>query len=227
MGLDFSGPALEAAAKLAADAGLADPELARWVQSDVYDAVAALDGEQFDLVFCSVGTLCWLPDVARWAAVVGQCVKPGGHFYIRDVHPMAGALASDEDTPGFMERPRDRHGARDLLLANPYFETRDPLTYVDEWSYAGDGRIEDPAAQTTHEWNHPLGSIITALIQQGGLQLQFCHEHKDIDFQFMDHMTQKEEHHGRFGGWQLPSHLRDRCPLMYSLLARKRSQPVE
>lgn len=219
VGLDFSLPALEAAAQLAKDAGI-DESAVKWVHSDVYDAVAALDGEQFDLVYCSVGSLCWLHDVARWAGVVGKCLKPGGHFYIRDGHPMAMTLATDEETPGYLDRPRDAHGARELLMAFPYFETQEPMTFVSEESYAGDGHIDDPAARTTHEWNHPIGSIVTSLIQSG-LALKFLHEHRDIDFQFQDHMTQKSCFHGRFGGWQLPPHLRDRCPLMYSLLAQK------
>jgi SAM-dependent methyltransferase len=224
VGLDFSAPALAAAQQLARDAGVPDED-ARWVESDVYDAAAALGGEQFDVVYVSVGSLCWLPDIDLWAAVVGACLKPGGHFYIRDMHPMASTLASDEACPGYMERPRDAHGARELLMVYPYFQTRHPTTFESETSYADNARLGDPGAHVTHEWNHPLGAVITALIVRGGLQLEFCHEHRDIDWQFQDHMQQREEHHGRFGGWELPPHLADRVPLMYSLRARKPLPP--
>jgi SAM-dependent methyltransferase len=224
VGLDFSSTALDLAAQLAADAGVA-PEAARWVHADVYDAVAALGGEQFDLVYVSVGSLCWLPDVRRWAEVVGQLVKSGGRFYIRDTHPMCMTLASDDctHTPGFLARPRDKHGARDLLVSLPYFERVQPTSYFDTHSYDGDGVLPEEAG-ATHEWSHPLGAIITALVHDGGLQVEFVHEHKTIDWQFMDHMVRDSascyEALG-FGGWRLPPHLEDRCPLMFSLRALK------
>src|SRR3954469_25796996 len=65
-GLDFSAPALAEARRLC-DASGAEVD---FVESDVYDAVDALGGESFDLVFTGVGALCWLPDIRRWARVV-------------------------------------------------------------------------------------------------------------------------------------------------------------
>ena len=86
-GVDFSSNALAEAAKLATAAGLSDDEH-RWVECDVYNAAEALGGEQFDVVFVSVGTLCWLNSIERFAKVVGDCLAPGGMFYIKDSHPM-------------------------------------------------------------------------------------------------------------------------------------------
>lgn len=219
VGLDFSKEATLAAAQLAADAKLSNR--ARWVVSDVYDAPAALKGETFDLVYVSIGSLCWLPDIKKWASIVGACLKPGGHLYVRDTHPMAGALASDDETPGFMQRPKDQLGARDMLLAFPYYERKTPLTFADEWSYDGDGKLPSGSCKS-HEWNHPLGSIITAIIQQGSLSLKYCLEHQVIDWRFQDHMVRDEEFEGRgYGGWRLPAHIRDRCPLTFSILAQR------
>jgi SAM-dependent methyltransferase len=134
VGLDFSGKALEQAAALAAEAGIAG-DMARWVQSDVYDAPEALEGETFGLVFVNVGSLCWLHDIKRWARAVGRCIAPGGTFYIRDCHPMAMTLA-DDATDGYMERPRDAKGARELIMAYPYYEQREPNSFSDEGTYA-------------------------------------------------------------------------------------------
>lgn len=80
-GLDQSGASLEAARGLFASVETPG----RFVESNVYDAVAALDSEEFDLVYTGVGSLNWLPDIARWGAVVGELVRPGGAFYIREV----------------------------------------------------------------------------------------------------------------------------------------------
>jgi SAM-dependent methyltransferase len=215
VGLDFSGKALEAARKLAASCGVS--QQTRWVEADVYRASEALSGETFDLVYCSVGTLCWLPDISSWAREVGKCVSPGGTFYIRDSHPMLQTLA-DDATPGYLDRPKDSMGARDLLLAYPYFEVETPMVFESETSYGADASMEN---RRTFEWNHSLGQIITALIQHGGMTVEFMHEHRTLDYQAFDFMERIEEAALGFGGWKLPKHLEDRCPLMFSLRARK------
>jgi SAM-dependent methyltransferase len=150
-GLDFSPAALEQARRVAAAAG-AEVE---FVQADLYDAVQALGRERFDLVdpyYTGIGSLCWLPDVERWAAVVAGLLTPGGRLFMREGHPMLWTL---EDS-----RP-------DGLLAveYPYFEREQPMVFTDEGTY-----VETDAAfshNTTHEWNHGLGEIITSLLGSG------------------------------------------------------------
>src|SRR5947209_4185010 len=87
-GLDFSAASLAQARRLAAAAST-DIE---YVQADLYDAVAALGAERFDLVYTGVGALCWLPDIDRWAAVIAQLLVPGGRLFMREGHPMLWAL---------------------------------------------------------------------------------------------------------------------------------------
>jgi len=88
-GLDFSPAAIEQARVLVARSG----DDVTFVESDVYDAVSALGGEQFDLVFTGIGALCWLPSISRWAAAVAALLKPGGRLFIREGHPMLWSLA--------------------------------------------------------------------------------------------------------------------------------------
>ena len=66
VGLDFSDEAIAVARDVSTRCGL-DVE---WVQANVYDAVTALGGRTFDVVYTGVGALGWLPDLARWAEVV-------------------------------------------------------------------------------------------------------------------------------------------------------------
>src|SRR6266516_4697319 len=67
-GLDFSPAAIEAARDLARRAGLADR--ARFVCGDVYEASDLLGVAAYDVVYVSLGALCWLPNVERWARQV-------------------------------------------------------------------------------------------------------------------------------------------------------------
>ena len=115
-GLDFSSAAIDAARGLAVRAGLADR--ARFACASVYDAVEALDHQRFDVVYVSLGALCWLPSVDRWAAQVGRLVAPGGTFYLHDGHPVAATLADHEP-----------------MIAYSYFEEAQPYVDDEGWTY--------------------------------------------------------------------------------------------
>jgi 2-polyprenyl-3-methyl-5-hydroxy-6-metoxy-1,4-benzoquinol methylase len=83
-GLDLSRKSLEEARQIAADAEQ-DIEY-------VYDAVDALRGRQFDVVYTGKGALCYLPDLQQWAEVVRDLLRPGGTLYTVEFHPMLNAL---------------------------------------------------------------------------------------------------------------------------------------
>ena len=196
-GLDFSGEAVAAAMALAAELGLTD--IARFVESDVYDAGTALEGETFDVVFTSYGVLAWLPDIRRWAEVVADLVAPGGCFYIAEIHP-ASQVFSDEP------------GVEDLRVGYPYRTTPDaPLRFEESGTYADfDADIKLPE----HVWLHGLDDIVTGLID-AGLVLEFLHEHDRTVFQQFPFL----ERHGD-GWWRLPAD-QPSVPLLFSLRASK------
>ena len=116
-GLDFSPTAVDAARSLAARAGLADR--ADFVCAPVADAVDALGGRTFDIVYVSLGALCWLPRIDQWAAQVGALLRPGGRLFLHEVHPMSTALADD-----------------DLTVVYPYFEESAPYADSQAGTYA-------------------------------------------------------------------------------------------
>lgn len=90
-GLDVSAASVALARRLAVDCGLP----ADFVTADVYDAVAALGGRTFDVVYTGVGALCWLPDLDRWAAAVAALLRPGAVLYLVEVHPLVDAVWDD------------------------------------------------------------------------------------------------------------------------------------
>lgn len=154
-GLDFSPAAIAEARQLAAEIGIA----AEFVCADVYDARQVLEGE-FDIAFTTWGTICWLPDIGRWAETIAALLSPGGAFYFADAHP---AILVLEEREGQLvaEWPAD----------TPIDE---PLVF-DEWqTYTGDPT--PLTAARTYQWIHSLPGILGALTA-AGLVIEFVHEH--------------------------------------------------
>src|SRR5215472_5660274 len=162
-GLDFSAPAVEQARRLAQRIG-AD---AKFVQADVYSAAEVLGRGAFDLVFTGIGALCWLPDIRRWAQVVADLLRPGGRLFLREGHPMLFALA---------EVGADGR----LVVRYPYFEREEPLVLDDGGTYVQTGVVFQHTI--THEWNHGLGEIITALLD-AGLLITALTEHDSVPWE--------------------------------------------
>jgi SAM-dependent methyltransferase len=159
-GLDFSGPALAQARRLAERTG----DDATFVQADVYDAADVLGAGSFDLVFTGIGALCWLPSIRRWAGVVAALLRPGGRLFLREGHPMLGTLADARDD-GL------------LVVDSPYFERDEPSVWDEGGTYVQTDAVF--THNTTHEWNHGLGEIITALLETG-MQLTGLTEHDSV-----------------------------------------------
>ncbi len=162
-GVDFSAASLEQARLLAERAGTP----VQFVESDVYAAAEVLEPASFDLVYTGIGALCWLPDIQRWAATVAALLKPGGRLFIREGHPVLWALE--------YERGDDL-----LVLSEPYFETAEPQVYVEGGTYvATDAEFTH---NTTHEWNHGLGEIVTALLECG-MTITGLVEHRSVPWE--------------------------------------------
>ncbi len=195
VGLDFSPRAIARARELAKRTGLD----ARFVEADVHDAPTALGGESFDVVYVSLGAICWLPSIAKWAAVVRALLAPGGFVYIRDVHPVL--WATESPVP------------RELRLVGSYFESATPFSEDAPDTYAGEGRV---AHGRSYEWNHGLGEIVQALLDEG-LVLERLLEHRFAPWPAFEWLERDED-----GAYRLPGDMRDRLPLSFSLRARRR-----
>jgi ubiquinone/menaquinone biosynthesis C-methylase UbiE len=199
-GADFSPAAIRLARELATDLGFPD---ARFVESNLYDLPAVLDGT-FDVVYTSRGVLGWLPDIRAWAEVVAGFVKPGGVFYVSEIHPAANVFESEGVAPG------------ELRLAYPYWEHAEPLVFDVQGSYAD--RHADIGQHQEHGWDHGLGEIVTALID-AGLRLDWLRESPELDWA-LDFLVETGPGSGRY---RLPPDARGELPLMFSLLASKPS----
>ncbi len=197
-GVDFSGPAVRQARALAEQTG-AD---ATFAESDVYEAADAAGRGAFDFVFTGVGALCWLPSVSRWAQVVADLLRPGGRLFIREGHPMLWTIQDGRDD--------------DLLVVEyPYFERDEPTIFDAGGTYvATDMEFEQTI---THEWNHGLGEIVTALLE-AGMTITGLTEHDSVPWDAQP--GQMEQVGG--GEWRLKDRPW-RLPHSYTLQAVKRT----
>lgn len=193
-GLDFSPAAIAAARDLAERAGLAGR--AAFVVADVQDAAAVLGRGGFDVVYVSLGALCWLPSVDRWAEQAAALLAPGGRLFLHDVHPVSWALSED--------------GER---FEWTYFEEAEP--YVDDSEETYTDASRPLANRRSYEWNHGLGEIVTAILGQG-LQLLWLREHDWAPWQRFPWLEEDGAGH-----WAVPAG-RPRIPLSFSLLAARR-----
>lgn len=196
-GLDFSSAAIEGARDLAARANSA----AVFVEASVDDAVSALGEERFDLVYTGIGALCWLPDITAWARTVSSLLAPGGRLFIREGHPVLWAI-DEEQTGG-------------LVLGYPYFEQSEPLVWDDSSTYVETD--QSIAASVTHEWNHGIGEILSAVLDAGMTITGFV-EHTSIPWEALPGRMHLDAH----GEWMLSAHA-ERLPLSYTLQAVKAS----
>lgn len=192
-GVDFAEEAVKAARALAAETGTR----VTFVQSDLYDLPATLDGP-FDIVFTSHGVLGWLPDLDAWARVIAHFLTPGGCFHIIEAHPFA--LIFD-----------DRRPEGELRLLYPYFHGPEPLREEREGSYAAP---DAPVHSVEHVWLHTLADVVGALVR-ARLRIESFAEYPYLAWPMFPWMERRED-----GWWQLPG-AAGRIPLMFSLTATK------
>jgi 2-polyprenyl-3-methyl-5-hydroxy-6-metoxy-1,4-benzoquinol methylase len=194
-GVDLADEAIGLAQSLAAQLKLE----ARFLCSDLYDLPQLLD-EQFDIVFTSYGVLAWLPDLTRWGQIVAHFLKPGGTFYVAELHPLSITLDDESAEPN-------------LRIRYPYFHTREPMKFEDGCSYADpDGLHAQPF--TNYQWNYSLGEVLTALIQ-AGLRVEFLHEFPFCGYPHLPWMQKSAD-----GWWRLPKGMPE-IPFLFSLKATK------
>jgi len=190
-GVDFSPQSIEAARSLAKRTNLE----ADFVCSDIYHLPQKLE-KKFDIVFTSIGVLCWLNDLDRWAKIIAHFLKPGGFFYIMEGHPLLYTFDDDGKWTFILSYFHQEH---------PYFWGEDTTDYMDT-SY----HPESP----TYEWQWSISDIINALLR-AGLRLEFFNEFGAVDNPVYPGMVKRED--GLYTFPNMPVEL----PILFSLKAVK------
>ena len=187
-GVDLSDEAISEANKLNDELGLN----AEFICCNVYDLRENLD-KKFDIAFTSYGTIGWLPDLDKWAAIVSHFLKEGGTFYIADFHPVLW-MFDDEFT-----HIKYSYDNQEVIV------TENQGTYTD--------RNADIKAKE-YGWNHSISEILNALINQG---LQICHFN---EFMYSPYPCFNNTVEFEKGKWHIKG-LEGKIPMVYSIMAKK------
>lgn len=192
-GVDFSPEAICLARKLSEELNIP----ARFIESELSDLPKVLD-DRFDIVFTSYGVLCWLPDLVPWAELIARYLKPGGLFYITEIHPQNSVFETEKDT-------------KELSVRYSYFHKDEPMKWEVNWAYADmDQRVGMPS----YEWTHNLSDILNSLIRAGLVIEEF----NEFPYCVYDHYPFLEK---GSDGWYRFKDGRETIPLLFSLKARK------
>ena len=178
VGVDFSAKAVAQATDLAGRIGLS--QRARFVQADVLQWERHAQGD-FDIVFTSYGVLSWLSDLKPWARGIAASLKPGGQFYLAEVHPLVDCMEDGDGLGGKLMHP-----TFDLGRAHG----------------ADQGGQDYATSHVSKEgswfWVHPTSEVITCLLE-AGLELRAFAEHPYCCYAPFKGMLKRED-----GYWELP-----------------------
>jgi SAM-dependent methyltransferase len=157
VGVDFSPASLEKARALARRCEVD----VRFVEAEATALPAELHNH-FDLVYATIGVICWIDDLTAWMRSAAATLRSGGRLLLVEIHPLYQMLAA----------------ADPLELDFPYaFDG--PRAFDEAGSYA------DPEAQVASTENinygHSLGETVNAALT-AGLRIERVDEHLVADF---------------------------------------------
>ncbi|NHJ31881.1 MAG: class I SAM-dependent methyltransferase [Asgard group archaeon] len=194
-GIDISSEGIRLAKLLAKQANLDG----KFVETNLYDLPEVLSGK-FDIVYTSTGVLCWLNDLKEWGKIIASYLKPGGFFYIAEIHPFS--IVFDNETKDI----------KNLQVYYNYFHNPEPMEFTADGSYASDNAKIKPKKE--YEWAHSMSDIVNSLIE-AGLKIEFLNEYNFSVWNQFPFMERSED-----GYYRLKNQKAD-IPLLFTLKATK------
>ncbi len=188
-GIDFSEQAIEKAKEFSKQLNLD----VTFICCDIYDTPNYLN-EKFDIVFTSYGTIGWLPDLDKWAAIISHFLKPGGKFVFVEFHPVVWMFDND-----FKK-----------IFYN-YFKS-DPIIEEEIGTYADK---KASLIQKTISWNHSISEVVNSLINNG-LSINSLNEYDYSPYNCLNDMEEFETGKFRIKVFE------NKVPLVYSIKASKK-----
>ncbi len=197
---DFSPTALSRVRELAAAVGV-DVET---VEADSRALPATLHG-RFDIVYVTVGAICWIDDLDLWMRQVALALRPGGRLVMVEIHPVYQMI--DSRVP-------------ELVLDFP-------LGGGTALTYTGTGTYADPSARmesTTTAYAHSIGEVVSGAVR-AGLRIDLVEEHTAIEINPRGDDVLQQGSDGMFrlliGRGSNPGDAPQPLPVMFTLLATR------
>ncbi|CAA9584936.1 MAG: hypothetical protein AVDCRST_MAG86-3361 [uncultured Truepera sp.] len=125
-----------------------------FVRTDVYDIPHDYNAG-FDIVYVTIGALGWLRDLPEYMGVVARLLRPGGHLFLYEMHPILDMFDA----------------ATGLEVKHSYFRTE---PYVED--AAPDYLDTDTVVEGTSYWFHHKMSDIIGGALGAGLELRLFEE---------------------------------------------------
>jgi SAM-dependent methyltransferase len=201
-GVDFSPIAIARMSDLAARCGVE-------VTPVVADSRALPDqlNSSFDLVYATIGVLCWIDDLAAWMDSVSRVLRPNGTLVLVELHPLLTMI--DTVDPLVVDFPYGFDGGH---------------VFVGTGSYANP---DAAVAWSTTQYAHSIAEVFMAAMG-AGLRTTYLEEHTSMSFDPRGMADKGLEQDGRFrlrlGEGALVGETREQAhamPVLFTLLATK------
>jgi SAM-dependent methyltransferase len=108
--------------------------------------------EKFDLVFCSIGTLCWFKNLSNFFKTVNFVLKPNGIILINETHPILNIFSMEGEDEYDKNQPEK--------ITYSYFKN-DPWIENDGIDYVGNTKYK---SKTFTSFSHTFSEIINTMV---------------------------------------------------------------
>lgn len=188
-GVDLSDKAIDYARELALKTNTG----AKFICCNLYHLPEHLT-EQFDIVFTSYGTIGWLPDISKWAALIARYLKPGGKFVFADFHPVVWMFDNN------FEKVTYNYFKDEAIVES------ESSTYADK---------EKNLELVSVGWNHGMAEVLGALLKEG-LQIVTLEEFDYSPYKCFTNCVETEP-----GKFRIKEH-GNKLPMVYAFSATKK-----
>lgn len=169
VGFDIASGFVEQARQLSQASGLA----CEFVCANVLDIASDITsdyGATFDIVYITIGALCWIPDLEALFEIINRLLKPGGCMFLYDQHPFLNVFEVD-----------DPEGV--LPTAQLTYFTTEPHPDTNGLDYYGN---TDYGASVNYWYAHKLSDVIGGCLRHG-LEIQSFEEYPHCISMVFDH----------------------------------------
>jgi SAM-dependent methyltransferase len=174
IGFDISENFINEARRIAEKSGLN----CQFVATDIYDIPSEYHNT-FDLLFISVGALCWFSRLHEFFRKASDVLKDNGILLVHEGHPFTNMLALPGEEAFIKDNPEK--------LAYSYFKT-DPWVETSGIDYIGKTTYK---SKPLYSFSHKFSDIITAIAQNGFLIQHLTEYNIDISAEFEHFNNQK------------------------------------